>query len=59
MPFAGYYIFAALAFIPMMRIFYRAGFQPCWVVLLAVPDIGLILCAALLAFRKWPEKKKL
>ena len=52
-----YYISAVLVAVPVMRILMRAGFKPFWAVLLVVPDIGLILCAALLAFRKWPQAK--
>jgi len=56
MPFAGYYLFALLALIPVTRIFERAGFRPYWALLLAIPDAGLVLCAALLALRKWPRR---
>jgi hypothetical protein len=57
MPFARYYIFSLLMAVPVARIFMRAGFRPYWVLLLAVPDAGLILCTALLALRKWPQNK--
>lgn len=56
MPFERYYIFTLLVFIPVVQIFRRAGFKPYWVGLLAVPNIGLALCAAALALRKWPKE---
>lgn len=56
MPFAEYYIFAALAAVPAARIFRRAGFKPYWALLLAVPDIGMVLCAGVLALRTWPKE---
>ena len=52
-----YYISAVLAAVPVARILMRAGFNPFWVVLLAVPDVGLILCVLLMALRKWPQAK--
>ena len=48
-----YYVFALTAFIPVARIFERAGFRPYWAVLLCVPDIGLGVCSVVLALRKW------
>lgn len=48
-----YYISAALMLVPVGRIFWRAGFSPAWALLLGVPEIGLILCALMLALRKW------
>lgn len=56
MPFAQYYLFVLLVLIPVIRIFERAGFRPYWALLLAVPDAGIILCSAILALKKWPEK---
>ncbi len=55
--FVEYYLSSFLMAVPIARIFMRAGFRPYWVVLLVVPDIGLILCAVLLALRKWPQVK--
>ncbi len=55
-PFARYYLFCLLAVIPVVRIFMRAGFKPWWAVLLAVPDIGFILCTVFLALMKWNKK---
>lgn len=52
-----YYITAALIVVPMARILVRAGFKPFWVALLAIPDVGIILCALLMALRKWPQVK--
>jgi len=57
-PFAQYYLFALLIVVPVARIFMRAGFKMWWTALLAVPDIGFILCAAALTFQKWPKGKK-
>ncbi len=53
---ARYYITAALLVVPFARLFIRAGFRPYWVVLLAVPDVGLALCILALALQKWKEK---
>ena len=55
-PLQTYYLFAMLAALPVARIFMRAGFKPYWALLLGVPDVGLILCAGLLAIRKWPKE---
>lgn len=55
MPFAQYYLFALLAVVPLIQIFRRAGLKPYWVLLLAVPNAGLALCAAILALKKWPQ----
>ncbi len=54
-----YYISAVLMAAPVARILVRARFKPWWAVLLVVPDIGLILCAALLAVNKWPNRKEI
>ena len=54
-----YYIAALLMVVPVTRILLRAGFKPYWAALLVVPDVGLILCVALLALRKWPQAKGL
>jgi hypothetical protein len=48
-----YYIFAALAVLPMARIYKRAGVTPYGVLLLAIPEAGLILSMVLLALTKW------
>ena len=53
-----YYISAVLIVVPVTRILIRAGFKPYWVVLLAVPEAGLALCAVLLAHRKWSSQTK-
>jgi len=52
-PLFVYYASALLMAVPLARIFMRAGFKPYWVVLLGVPDAGLILCLAALALGKW------
>jgi hypothetical protein len=52
-----YYIFCALAFLPVAGIFRFAGLRPWWAALLAVPVIGLILCALMLALHPWPQKE--
>ena len=52
-PAVMYYTSALLMAVPMARIFMRAGFKPYWIVLLVVPDAGLILCLAALALGKW------
>jgi hypothetical protein len=53
--FFQYYVFALLALIPVVQIFDKAGFRPYWAFLLVVPHVGLILCAAVLALKKWPQ----
>jgi hypothetical protein len=53
--FAQYYLFALIVLVPVVQIFDRAGFRPAWAVLLAVPGFGFILCAAVLALKKWPQ----
>jgi hypothetical protein len=53
-PVVKYYISAAVAFYPVMRIFRRAGFSPLGALLLLVPFFGYVLAAAALTARKWP-----
>ncbi|MBI3442029.1 MAG: hypothetical protein HY052_09575 [Proteobacteria bacterium] len=55
MPCAQYYLFALLALIPLIQIFKKAGLAPYWILLLATPYAGLVLCTAILAFKKWPQ----
>lgn len=51
-PLIQYYISAVIMLVPVIRILERAGFRPYWALLLGVPMIGYILCAAVLC-RKW------
>lgn len=53
-PMGQYYIAATLILFPFLRIFRRADLRFWWVGLLAVPMVGYILCAAVLALRRWP-----
>lgn len=52
-PLYQYYIFVICSFIPVARIFERAGFRIYWTLLLSVPMIGFILVLAVLALRPW------
>ena len=52
-PIGQYHAFVMLSFVPVARIFERAGFRPYWAMLLAVPMVGLIIVFATLALRKW------
>jgi hypothetical protein len=52
-----YYIFAALIAYPVVRILRRAGFEPVYATLLAVPMVGLTCCCAVMAFSPWPAKQ--
>jgi len=54
MPFIEYYKFVLVTIVPVAVIFKYAGFKPYWALLMAIPDIGLIVCAVTLALRKWP-----
>lgn len=56
-PIWTYYAAAAVLVMPVVRIFMRAGFNPAWAMLLLVPVIGYIVCAGMLALRKWPSAK--
>lgn len=53
-----YYLFAVIGMWPVAVIFRRAGFSPLWAAGMLVPPNGLILCAFILAVRKWPQAKK-
>ncbi len=53
-----YFIFAALALWPMAQVFRRAGFSPLWALAVLIPPNGMILCAFILAMRRWPAAKK-
>lgn len=57
-PAVMYYASALLMAVPLARIFMRAGFKPYWIVLLVVPDAGLILCLAALALGKWSKRQE-
>jgi hypothetical protein len=52
-----YYVFAAIAAVPTLRIFMRAGFPAWQAVVLLVPMAGVIGAAGLLALRPWPRAK--
>jgi hypothetical protein len=52
MPFLQHYLFCLLSIVPVMAIFERMGFRPYWALLLAVPEVGLILCLLFLVFGK-------
>lgn len=53
-----YYIGAFLIAFPMARLFLRAGFKPWWVLFLATPAVGHILCLLALAVQHWPVLPK-
>lgn len=54
-PLIKYYLFTLIIAVPVIRVLQRAGFKPYWALLLGVPDVGLILCTAVLALKKWPK----
>lgn len=53
-PIWAYYIAAALLMAPLVRIFMRAGLKPYFALLVLVPYVGYVLCAAALTFQRWP-----
>lgn len=57
-PLVQYYIAVLVMLWPMMKIFRRAGFSPVYAGWLAVPMLGYIVCAGILTFKKWPQKKE-
>ena len=54
-PFVQYYISVMLVMAPAVRIFIRTGLKPWPALMLLVPYVGYIFCAAYLAFMKWPR----
>ncbi|MES2323064.1 MAG: hypothetical protein V4633_12440 [Pseudomonadota bacterium] len=44
----------SLLIIPLWRICARAGFQPAMSLVAAIPFVGLLVVAAILAFGNWP-----
>lgn len=57
-PLWAYYVSVMLVMAPVARIFLRAGFRPFWALFLLVPYVGYIICAGLLALRRWPVLPK-
>jgi hypothetical protein len=60
-PFGHYELFALLAFVPLWRLFRRAGLAAWPALTVFVPMVGLALAGSALAFPKWPalpEKKQ-
>lgn len=53
-----YYFFVVTVFVPVIRIFERAGMRPWWTLVLAVPYLGFFLCLGVLALRRWPALKR-
>jgi hypothetical protein len=43
-----------LVVVPLWRIFARAGFGPALSLLAVLPYVGVPICLAVLAFRRWP-----
>lgn len=54
-PIAQYYISVMLVMAPTVRIFARTGLKPYPALLLLLPWVGYIFCAACLVFLKWPR----
>jgi hypothetical protein len=50
----GYFFTVLLLIVPVWRIFRRAGFHPALSLLIFLPGFGILIVAALLAFRRWP-----
>ena len=46
---------SVLLLIPAWRLFQRAGFSPLLSLLILIPDIGIFVVAAILAFGRWRE----
>jgi hypothetical protein len=57
-PLWQYYISVALVMLPTLRILARAGFKPWSALLLFVPHVGYVFCAAYMALNRWPGMKK-
>ena len=53
-PLYQYYFFVVTVFVPMIRIFDRAGMRPWWTMLLAFPYLGFFTCLGVLTLRRWP-----
>jgi hypothetical protein len=49
------YISVALMLYPAIRLCRRAGLSPLFALLLLIPYAGLLLAAAAIAFRPWPN----
>lgn len=47
-------IVGLLVVVPLWRVFRRAGFAPAWSLLAMLPYLGVPICLALLAVRRWP-----
>jgi hypothetical protein len=54
-PLWAYYVSVMLVMAPAVRIFARTGLRPWPALLLLVPYVGYMFCAAWLAFQKWPR----
>jgi hypothetical protein len=54
-PLHQYYISVMLVMAPAVRIFSRTGLKAWPALLLLVPYVGPVLCAACLTFMKWPR----
>ena len=50
----GWILLVLLLLVPVWRIFKRAGFHPALSLLMFIPGVGVLITAALLAFRNWP-----
>jgi len=55
LPLSQYYVSVAIVMIPVARIFIRAGLKPFWALGLLIPNVGYVLCAAVLGFNSWPK----
>jgi hypothetical protein len=53
-PLFGGILVALLLFVPLWKIFGKAGFAPAWALLIFVPGIGGLAILSFLAFRRWP-----
>ena len=44
-----------IIFIPMQKVFSKAGFSRAWAFLLVLGPVGVFICWMILAVRQWPS----
>jgi len=54
---AQYLLYVALIFFPSWRILKRAGLNPSWAYLVALPGLGPLVVIIILAYSDWPGSK--
>jgi hypothetical protein len=48
-------VLLVLLVVPLWRVCARAGFNPALSLLAIIPFVGIVIIAALLSFREWPQ----